>query len=186
MKRHLFLFVFSLVLLLSAGCNRMDSFDPDYPIVDWYPVNLIVTVQDSQGNDLLDPEHANNYFEGASLVFRGKQYDVQGIEDDPYAAVSTKYYMPHMRGLRLAHDTLYFSKDQKELCHFLVFGELDGAEDMDEDIELQWRDGTREIIHYHCSDHKIEKKSGGEWDITCKREWMLNGEVASNPFRLVK
>ena len=97
MKRHLFLFVFSLVLLLSAGCNRMDSFDPDYPIVDWYPVNLIVTVQDSQGNDLLDPDRVDNYFEGASLVFRGKQYDVQGIEDDPYAAVSTKYYMPHMR-----------------------------------------------------------------------------------------
>lgn len=185
MKHRLFLFAFIITLLLQAGCNQ--NYDPDdYPIVDWYPVNLYVTVQDSQGNDLLDPDHTDNFFAGASLVFRGRQYDVQGIEGNPYYAVNTKYYKPYMRGLLLAHDTLYFSKDQKEFCYFLVFGELDGAEDMDEDIVLQWRDGTSDTIHYHCSDHKVEKNGNGEWEIDCQRDWKLNGTPAANPFRLVK
>lgn len=186
MKRRICLFVFIITLLLPAGCNQIFGPDPGYPTVDWYPVNLCVAVQDSLGNDLLDPDRAENYFEGTSLIFRGRIYDVQGIEENPYWSVGTKYYFPRMRGLLLARDTLYFTDGQKELCHFLVFGELDGAEDMDEDLVLQWRNGTRDTIHYHCSDHKVKKNGEGEWEIECQRDWKLNGMPADNPFRLLK
>ena len=54
--------------------------------------------------------------------------------------------------------------------YYLVFGEIDGASDMDEDIVLCWPDGSKDEIHYHCSDHRI-------WpEPKCNRSWKLNGE----------
>ena len=52
----------------------------------------------------------------------------------------------------------------------LNFGEIDGADDMDEDILLQWPDGSRDVIHYHCGNHRYGKNFG------CDRSWKLNGE----------
>ena len=175
-----------LSLLLSAGCSNI-VFE-DYPTVDWYPVNLIVTVQDEAGNDLLDPALEENYFDGATISFQGKTYEAfeLGINEN-WQQTPTKMYLARIKGFRLVYDTIYISESETRECHFLVFGEIDGARDMDEDLILTWPDGSRETFHYHCSDHKVVKKgNSGEWDISCKRSWTLNGEEADNPFHFVK
>lgn len=60
----------------------------------------------------------------------------------------------------------------------LVFGEIDGAADMDEDIVLNWPDGSKDVTHYHCSDHREGRHP------KCNRSWELNGsEHEGNTFR---
>ena len=183
MKRTLLLYCLLLALILPAGCSGGD--DLDYPIVDWYPVNVILLVQDKAGNDLLDPNLSDNYFEGATISFQGITHEARRLEEGEYwAAIPTKEYLARMKGFRLVHETLTIS-DKQEKRWFLVFGEIDGAKDMDEDLVVTWPSGQTDIIHYHCSDHKIEKKKG-EWNIDCQRSWKLNSQDAQNPFRLVK
>ena len=59
----------------------------------------------------------------------------------------------------------------------LVFGEIDGAADMDEDLILNWPDGSEDVIHYHCSDHREGRNA------KCNRSWKLNGkEYGDNTF----
>ena len=184
-------FSLALFILLISGCSTIDQ-EPetdyrDYPIVDWYPVNLIVTVQDKQGNDLLDPARSGNYFEGTTISFKGTTYDARLLEAGEYwAKAPTKAYFAKMKGLRLVHDQLYFSETEIRTCYFLVFGQIDGAADMDENLVITWPNGKQDTFHYHCSDHKIEKQKDGSWDIDCQRYWKLNNKKASNPFSLVK
>lgn len=184
MKR-IFPLLFTLYLagLCLAGCEILND---DYPIVDWYPVNVIVTVQDKNGNDLLDPDRDGNYADGVSLTFQGQTFPVRDLEPGEYwDCAETKAYFATMKGLRLVHDSLYVNQSRK-LCYFLVFGQIDGAEDFDEDLVIKWRDGRQDVIHYKCWNHHVRKKLDGSWDIDCKRSWKLNRLDSQNPFQLVK
>ena len=58
----------------------------------------------------------------------------------------------------------------------LYFGEIDGADDMDEDIVLQWPDGSRDVIHYHCGNHHYGKNP------SCDRSWKVNGKSHDGSF----
>lgn len=183
MKRITRIIMIASALLL-AGCSALELDETtdelrDYPIVDWYPVNVVITVSDKAGNDLLDPNRPGNYAKGTTLTFCGTTYEVQ-------RDVSTKLYLAHMQGLQLKRDTLYLSATEKKYCYFLDFGEIDGAKDFDEDLVIRWSDGKKDVIHYKCSNHHITKQKDGSWDIGCDRSWKLNKKAASNPFFLVK
>lgn len=188
MKYPISSFLLMLALLLPAGCsNVLDEYE-DYPTVDWYPVNLIVTVQDKDGKDLLDPAVKGNYFNGSSLTFQGKTYEALELgRNESWQQTPTKMYLARIKGFRLAYDTIYINETETRECYFLVFGQIDGARDMDEDLILTWPDGSEETIHYHCSKHKVEKnRKSGDWNVSCERSWTLNGEEAGNPFLFVK
>ena len=133
-------------------------------ITGWAPVYLVVSVHDRDGNDLLDPEREGNFFKGATLRFRGKTYTAKQPEDASSRAYETQIY----------GWILY-----KQEVYYLFFGEIDGAADMDEDLVLQWPDGSSDTIHYHCAKHNKTK-------LTCERSWKLNGKTGSNPFALIK
>ena len=179
------------LLAVPTSCNELatDPEDPDmwdYPIVDWYPVNVFVRVQDKKGNDLLDPNRSGNYADGTTLTFDGTTYTVRELETGEYwNDIPTKMYLARMKGLRLVHDSLYVD-GAKHLCYFLAFGEIDGAKDYDEDLTIQWPDGKKDVIHYKCWNHHITKQKDGSWDIGCERTWKLNKKAADNPFILVK
>ncbi|MBP5302265.1 MAG: hypothetical protein J6Y88_03350, partial [Bacteroidales bacterium] len=133
--------------------DEPEPYIPDI-IVDWYPVNIYIEAYDSDGQSIISPD-----MPGMSLTFQGTTYTVT---EDPFA---TRAINAVMWGLIAREFT-----DGEEPVYKLVFGEINGALDMDEDLVLQWPDGTSDVIHYHCSDHVITP------EITCTRTWKLNGE----------
>ena len=140
------LFVMMLVSILVASCRGLGDY-----IVDWTPVNIIIEAVDSDGNSIISPE-----IPGMSLTFKGETYTVKPDE------TGTKAYFAVMNGL--------VARQKQDGTYNLVFGQIDGAEDMDEDILLHWPDGSEDVIHYHCSDHR-------KWPtIKCNRSWKLNGK----------
>ena len=145
--------LFAITALASAflcGCERNNGM-----IVDWSPVNIVIYATDSQGNSIISPD-----MPGMTLTFQGETYTVQ---DGP---MHTKAYLAQMYGLYTQVIDTTASPRQYKLC----FGEIDGAKDMDEDITLNWPDGSTDVIHYHCSDHREGKNPG------CDRSWKLNGK----------
>jgi hypothetical protein len=149
--------LFSCALVLSAllltGC---DYFAPK--IVDWNPVHVFIEAVDTEGNSILSPDMPE-----MTLTFQGETFHVT---EGYYPVPATKMYLPTMYGL--------VAQPMNELngktVYRLAFGEIDGAADMDEDIVLHWPDGSEDVIHYHCSNHR-------EWpQPSCKRTWKLNGK----------
>lgn len=179
---------FSLLLsaFLFAGCNIFENPNGDNPPdVDWYPVSVFITVRDKDGRDLLDPSLTDGYVHGTTLKYKGETFGVRSILTGT-STVPTKAYLARMQGLRLAQGPLSMSPTEQRNCYYLVFGEIDGALDLDEDLVITWKDGTEDVIHYHCADHKVEKQKDGNWFIDCERSWQLNKQPSTNPFQLVK
>ena len=151
MKRTLFA-IAALASAFLCGCEK----NHHSKIVDWAPVNIEIYATNSQGNSIISPE-----MPGMTLTFKGETYTVQ---DGPNYAKGTRAYLAQIYGLY----SQVVDSTASPILYKLVFGEIDGAKDMDEDITLNWPDGTTDVIHYHCSDHN-------EDDITVKRSWKLNG-----------
>ena len=159
----------SLSLLFTAVACGDDS----GWIVDWTPVCVSITATDMNGNDLLDPASNSCILEGTTLTFQEETYEVS--YDFMNRFEGAKAYMPRMYGLQL--DTL---RTADEVRYMLFFGEIDGAKDMNEDIVINWGNGTTDIINYHCWKHNERK-------LSCKREWKVNGKkVDGNKFAFVK
>ncbi|MCR5713625.1 MAG: hypothetical protein K6F98_01665 [Bacteroidales bacterium] len=153
--RRLFYYAACLAGLLAA--TSCDDGSEDW-IVDWAPVNVTIEAGDADGHSIISPD-----MPGMTLTFKGETYTVKDAAE-PYQA-GTKAYLAVMHGL-LAVPVV---QEEGETTYCLVFGEIDGAADMDEDIVLRWPDGSQDIIHYHCSDHKEGRHP------TCDRSWKLNG-----------
>ena len=133
------------------------------PIVDWAPVCVGITATDMYGNDLLDPASNSCILEGTTLTFQEMTYEVS--YDFMNRFEGAKAYMPRMNGLQL--DTM---RTADEVRYMLFFGEINGGSDMDENLVINWGNGTSDIINYHCWNHN-ERKG------TCKRVWKVNGKV---------
>lgn len=166
MKKHLFAAVAVIGTLLMAGCDKEPIEEPikDRWIIDWAPVNLNIEAVDASGNSIISPE-----MPGMTATFKGETYTVKEFIE-PYGIVRndipTKAYFAQIKGL-LARK---YAEVEGKPVYRLIFGEIDGAKDMDEDIVLKWPDGSQDIIHYHCSDHTHQPP------ITCNRWFTLNGK----------
>jgi hypothetical protein len=152
MKKALFSMALVVGLLSLSGCEEMMGGDW---IVDWTPVNILIEAVDADNHSIISPE-----MPGMSLTFKGETYTVKGVEGQ------TRAYLAVMHGLLAVPQY----EVNGETVYHLVFGEIDGAADMDEDITLVWPDGSKDVIYYHCSDHKEGRNP------KCNRSWKLNGE----------
>ena len=152
--RRLFYYAICLAGLLAVTSCDDGSVDL---IVDWAPVNVTIEASDADGHSIISPD-----MPGMTLTFKGVTYTVKETAD--HAQTVTKAYLAVMHGLLAVPQDV-----EGETVYRLVFGEIDGAADMDEDIVLNWPDGSQDIIHYHCSDHKEGRHP------TCDRSWKLNG-----------
>jgi hypothetical protein len=140
-----------LSAMLTAGCGMME--------VDWAPVEIYIEAVDAEGNSIISP-----HMPGMTLTFKGKTYTVR--DAGAPMELQTRTYGAIMSGL-VARP---MDETDGQVVYHLVFGEIDGAADMDEDIRLNWPDGSEDVIHYHCSNHR-------EWpSLDCKRSWKLNGK----------
>jgi hypothetical protein len=163
MRKILLSFAASAAILLT-GCEKILGGDW---IVDWAPVNIYIEAVDADNNSIISPE-----MPGMTLTFKGETYTVKDVEDKYNP--ETKAYLAIMEGLLAVPQYEVNGKT----VYRLVFGEIDGAADMDEDIVLNWPDGSKDVIHYHCSDHREGRHP------KCNRSWKLNGsEHEGNTFR---
>ena len=160
--KKLFCCVWLLSALLMTGCNGIVPV-----IVDWNPVDIFIEAVDAEGNSIISPDMPD-----MTLTFQGETYYVtEGYYPvpPPTRMVLTKIY-------GLVAQAMYEVDGQT--VYRLCFGEIDGADDMDEDILLHWPDGSEDTIHYHCSNHHTWPSVG------CKRTWKLNGDKhEGNTFR---
>lgn len=148
----------ALACTFFSGCEIIE----DDRIVDWAPVNIYIYATDSAGQSIIRPD-----MPGMTLTFKGETYHVKDAQAY-YDSIRTRAYLAVMYGLYAeAVDTTANPKEYR-----LCFGEIDGAADMDEDITLNWPDGSTDVIHYHCSDHNERK-------LSVKRSWKLNGKEHS-------
>lgn len=146
-----------LLLLVTGSCEVIPD---DGWIVDWYPVDVIIEAVDAGGNSIISPD-----MPGMSLTFKGETYTVKTRQ--PEYELPTKAYLAIMYGLIA---TPWVVDEEGNQQYRLVFGEIDGAKDMDEDLILNWPDGSKDVIHYHCSDHREGRNP------RCNRSWKLNGK----------
>lgn len=159
----------SYLTIILAGMifSSCDKILGDY-IVDWAPVNINIEAIDNGGNSIISPE-----IQGMTLIYKGETYEVLDAEKY-YEAPQTKAYHAILHGLFAV--PMY--EVEGKTIYRLQFGEIDGAADMDEDIVLNWPDGSTDTIHYHCSDHREGRNP------KCNRSWKLNGKKhEGNTFR---
>lgn len=161
----------SLALLLSFLLTGCEGINNDI-IVDWSPVELYIYATGNDGESIIRPD-----MPGMTLTFRGETYTVKdwnerydrivGSHRYPHndSIMTTKAYLAVLYGLFAQP----YTEGNDETQYRLYFGEIDGAEDMDEDIILKWPDGSTDTIHYHCSDHREGRNP------KCDRSWKLNG-----------
>lgn len=161
MKKIFSMFFLAMTALLAISCD-VESYE-----VDWVPVNLYIYADDADGNNLIEEE-----MDGMTLTYKGKTYEVT-------TCVSTRALPAHMYGLVFQNSKDY--SNSTTAPNRLVFGEIDGAANMDEDIVLTWPDGSKNTIHYHCSNHKEGRHP------SCKRTWKLDGKAHEGcEFKFVK
>ena len=155
--KKLLISLISLAIVATA-CEEIAPFGI---IVDWTPVEITIEAYDAAGNSIISPE-----MPGMTLTFKGTTYEVQdpaSLHDEYH----TKAYLAILSGLQARP----LQGDQGVIEKYILwFGEIDGAVDMDEDIVLNWPDGSSDTIHYHCGNHR-------EWPSPkCDRTWKLNGK----------
>ncbi len=174
-------FLNSAILLMATclgggfvlGSCSSDEESDDIWLTDWNPVEISIKVNDAQGNNLLDSTDVAHYIaDGATATFMGKTYDLGSLTEKENTNKSgLKVYMPKWDGFRIEMYPDFNTKDGYE--YMLVFGEIDGARDMHENLTITWKDGSKDVITYHCSDHNNEK-------MTCNRWFSVNGEITTN------
>ena len=162
MKRLIYLCIAAVMLV---GCDKEEL--PDDIIVDWTPVYIVIHAVDSDGNDIIKEDMPD-----MTLTFRDETYHVDNLYETTTRAIAPRFWgLYFIRANDVDGRSNPYGVYNPSQQNCLVFGELDGSKDMDEDILLTWPDGSKNTIHYHCSDHKVSRK-----EISCKRTWKLDGK----------
>ena len=140
--------------------NKYENDDNEEEIIvqEIYPFSIDFTVEDSDGNNLLDPETEGSITDnGIKAIFRGVTYVKDSTEavwnpytaDVPYSedmatdghnpgSFDTKAYIATFYGLIGIYNQYY-------LGYYLSFGELDGEEEfIDETLIIDWNDGSKQ------------------------------------------
>ena len=161
---------FVLCQALFSSCSENEE-NPDDIIWDFAPINFTLSVQDEQGNDLLNPQTEGNILnQDIKAIYQEKTYRM-----DELAMPVTKAYMAILYGLRHVE-----AEDGRWL---LRFGELQGERTYDnETITLDWGDGTSDVITF-SSRLTWNSPEDPEFD----RHFYLNGvKQESSSFVLTK
>lgn len=180
MKTRL-LALFSLPFLLLCSCSKHDS--KSDIIVDWNPIEILISLSDNNGVDLLDSTKTD-FVKGITLTYKNKTYPVsnslyESVFKNYLSVIRTKYYLPSMYGLQLlpwkAVRAGYYLYAQER--YYLYFGELDGSDSRDDTFTINWGDGSEDVIRF------TRKISG----LNAEDKWYLNGkEVKGRRFDFVK
>ena len=126
---RILILIIPILLLCSCGNDEEEEL-----IWDMAPVNVMIHIQDSKGNNLLSPSVSGN-LQGKKIVaeYKGEEYELNWN-----ASKGTRFYMPFFSGLTLqagyTQSGDHFEPDQNK--NYLSFGEFDGAQNQDITISL--------------------------------------------------
>lgn len=156
------------VLLCLSACD-------DWGVeTDYIPIELVVTVCDADGNDLLDSTVVGNLVDGAPITatYKDEEYTCKGYREVWYP--DTRTYMPNFYGLKF-QDKYQYNKDipstgytEPQKRGLLLFGEFSGEQKHDlTEVTLHWPDGTQDVIAFknhragvsHCTYYLNGKKT---------------------------
>ena len=151
------LFCAITALFCFTGCDNNSDV-----IWDMHPVSYMIQVTDANGNDLLNPEFSGNLTDqSVTATFRGEEYACRWSNREE--EITTRYYMPVFEGL--------FHVQRFDGNYYLEFGELDGEKDYNDDLILNWGDGTQDVITLKRTVKR--KKNDTKRDV--KTTFYLNG-----------
>ena len=163
MKKNLLM---ALLLTALVSCTKFYSDDPFEQFLakpsyspksgmmwDFTPVKVPITLTDSEGHDLLDPQFEGNWLSKRIIgSFDGETYE--GIEThlSPAAEAQTKMVLAIVEGFSV-YPLDYTGTDR----YILYFGDLDAADKWDTDLAIAWPDGSRDVIRVqHASRWKFD------------------------------
>lgn len=165
-------FALGLIAILSFTFATCDDCNND-EITDYSPIIFRIQVVDKQGATRLDTLAPNYIGILPTLTYKGETYSCSAQKHhlplNSSALRKPKYYLPSFWGFR----NLVSPNDGSR---YLYFGELDGANDYNDDLILNWADGSQDIIHY-------KRK------VTCsgiKEECTLNGKKTNRSITIVR
>lgn len=128
--------------------------------IEWSDVYLRIRLLDEEGNNYMDPDNSEYFIgEDISILFQGVDYHYDQETDSAFKS-------PHLSFSK------YLLSD-----YYLTFGPLKGEQDFNEILIVLYKSKVLWEIQYICSNHN-------EVDLSCVREWYLNGEKTSNPIKL--
>lgn len=174
------------LVILSAIAISCDSSDDI--IWDIYPVEIYISIEDKDGNNLLDPETDGNLI-GQNFImnYDGEDYPADWSYLNMYPEerneIRTRAYMPHFYGLI---PRKYWVEDEtgeyiESREYRLLFGEFEGAKNQDLTFRfiVPGREGE-DVIHIkHKYDYKQNKPK-------ISNEMTLNGKkVKYGPITIV-
>ncbi|MBR5073814.1 MAG: hypothetical protein IKX26_01130 [Bacteroidales bacterium] len=156
------LFLIIIFLGSAVSCSKNEENTPIGGVVG--NITMLFSVSDKNGNDLLDPEYENNILEGTSLTYNKKIYPVdntlQKNYDNYINGIPERTDLGSFVGLQLVNryyvKNCYgyiYAKDH----YYLYSGSLESGEERDDDIIINWGDGSKDIVHYHAH---FDKKQG--------------------------
>ena len=160
MKRLLTILITVISL---TGCDKFRN--DDDMIIDWVPITFKILVQDSQGNDMLDPSNDNTWLIGTEISFR---YATEVLDEDDISPF-TKMILPIYDGARV---------ETGPDSYYIAFGEFQRMNNDTELMTIKWPDGKTSTISYKCK--LIPSK------LEAKETFKLNDKVCSNPIVIVR
>ena len=156
-----------IAMALSMGftsCNKDKDEDVFY-ISDMTPLEVLMVVQNAEGQNLLDPNTPNN-FVGDTIVaeWMGDKYVA-----DTLRYMQTRVNPGYMHGL-------VYVRTEADSVPALYFGSVSGHESYDDTpITIHWPDSSKDVISITAS-YKWNRKEGS-YDVV--RVFKLNGNVVS-------
>ena len=154
----------SLNLSCFMACQNSDP-----KVWDIYPTIILISVEDSQGNDMLNTSIEGNIANsGIRAIYKERIFEKDSIVYD-----ISRAYMARLRGLQT--DSLINGK------YVLSFGEFNGDDNFkNEKIVIDWNDGTQDTIAFDSKFSWKNKKP------SVKRKYYLNGEETEHPIKIIK
>ena len=151
MKKISFALLFASAFLFS-GCHKL---------IDWTPINLLIEVVDSEGNNLATPEN-RAVLEGTTKELNGKE-----------ATLQLDYY-PTTKDCAPSYSNEFFIEKEHPFENCLEYGEFDGSSKyVDAPFKITWPDGSTDVITYSRKLNRVT--------VNAREVWKLNGEKCDNP-----
>jgi len=132
-------------LNLLVALLAMTTFSCDDDIFqDYNPVSIYVTVTDTNGNNLLDPNYEKNIIDGITVTYDGETSQVKNPFSDVKGKIKTDALLALYKGAELRYYT-----DAGKTVYYISIGEWAGDKTWNnEEVHINWPDGTSNIISF--------------------------------------
>ncbi len=159
------------VLFISCEKEPHNHNNNNGMIWDVTPLNVIIYVQDSDGNDLLSPQFSDNILDDDIYVTYNDMKFPLGV--DMSSETMSRAYLAVLSGL---HHSKYGND------YYLIFGEFDGATDWNDSFVIHWGDGTEDKIVFQ---HDFEWSADGSPDFVSSALY-LNDKKVENKLIIIR